>query len=494
MTIDVVVARQESGFRFGVVPAWAWFGLWVYAIVLINGAILLNDSDTYWHIRIGKWILEHQSLPRVDLYSFTRAGEPWISSSWLAQVLYATSFELAGWSGPVVLAAASIAITFGLLTFLLSRRLPSTVAIVVAFVALLLSAFHLLARPHVLAWPVMLAWGWGLMVASERREAPSFWLLPLIALWANLHGGFVFGLVLAAGFALDGLFNADAASRKSLFLRWAVFGIGALAACCVTPYGFESVLAARKILDLGDLLRLISEWMPVNFGTVTLFEVVLLLLLAGALYGGVKLSPPRILLLLGLLHMALSHVRNIEIFALLAPVVLLAPVTSQFGWGRGRVAQPSFSAASTAMLAFVVAGSTWAYAAHANFSPTVTQSPAAAVDALKSYHPRHVLNDLQFGGYLISREVPVFVDGRAELYGEKFEMNYFHALQLKDISLLFEILKRYDIDAVILTPTTPAVALLDRLSGWQRVYADENAVVHLRIGDGSAVAVDQSSK
>ena len=73
-------------------------------------------------------------------------------------------------------------------------------------------------------------------------------------------------------------------------------------------------------------------------------------------------------------------------------------------------------------------------------------------------------------------------------------MNYFHALQLKDISLLFEILKRYDIDAVILTPTTPAVALLDRLSGWQRVYADENAVVHLRIGDGSAVAVDQSSK
>ena len=61
-----------------------------------------------------------------------------------------------------------------------------------AFAALVLSAGHFLARPHVLALPVMLAWVGGLLSASERREAPSFWLLPLLALWANLHGGFVF--------------------------------------------------------------------------------------------------------------------------------------------------------------------------------------------------------------------------------------------------------------------------------------------------------------
>ena len=56
----------------------------------------------------------------------------------------------------------------------------------------------------------------------------------------------------------------------------------------------------------------------------------ILCLIAGALYGGVKLSPPRIALVLGLLHMALAHVRNIEIFALLLPIVVLAPVASQF--------------------------------------------------------------------------------------------------------------------------------------------------------------------
>ena len=83
-------------------------------LLLIGGRALLNNSDTYWQIAVGQWILDHHALPRVDIYSFTKAGEPWMSSSWLAQVLYATSYNLAGWAGPVVLAAGCIAVTFAL--------------------------------------------------------------------------------------------------------------------------------------------------------------------------------------------------------------------------------------------------------------------------------------------------------------------------------------------------------------------------------------------
>ena len=212
----VAIAGRDRVLRFGAVPAWVWFGLCVYAIVLIHGTALLNDSDTYWHIDIGRWVLDHLALPRVDTYSFTRAGEPWISTSWLAQVLFAASFELAGWAGLIVVSAASIAATFALLAYVLSRRIPSISAIAVAFAALMISAGHILARPYVLAWPLMLAWALGLASASERREAPSFWLLPLIALWANLHGGFVFGLVLVGAFALDAMWNADPPQRAPL--------------------------------------------------------------------------------------------------------------------------------------------------------------------------------------------------------------------------------------------------------------------------------------
>ena len=77
---------------------------------------------------------------------------------------------LAGWTGPVVLAASTIAATFALLTYILGRRIPSTYAILIALAAMVLSGVHFYARPHVLALPVMVAWANGLMEASERRK------------------------------------------------------------------------------------------------------------------------------------------------------------------------------------------------------------------------------------------------------------------------------------------------------------------------------------
>ena len=149
-------------------------------------------------------------------------------------MLFAGSYRIAGWSGPIVLASTCIAATFALLAWILGRRIPQTYAIAITLASLVLSHGHFLARPHVLVLPVMLAWAYGLMSASERREPPSFWLLPLMSLWANLHGGFVFGLALVGAFAIDALWNADAAQQRPLALRWALFGFGALIACCAT--------------------------------------------------------------------------------------------------------------------------------------------------------------------------------------------------------------------------------------------------------------------
>jgi hypothetical protein len=474
------IQRHNNALSIADVPAWLWFGIGVYALVAIGGRTLLIDSDTYWQIAVGQWILDHHTLPRVDIYSFTKAGEPWTSSSWLAQVLYAASYNLVGWTGPVVLAAGSIAATFALLIHILGRRMPAVYAIAVAMAVLALSMGHFLARPHVLVLPIMLAWANGLMSASERGHAPSPWLLPLIALWANLHGGFVFGLVLVGAFALDALWNADHAQRKSVVLRWAAFGIGALVACCATPYGWGSIFAARKILDLGELLHLIYEWMPANFSKFGAFEMAILALIAGTLYSGVKLTPPRIALVLGLLHMALSHVRNLEIFALLLPIVVLAPVASHFALRPAWAARAAVPMPVIAAVMVLLGGWTWLLAANTTFAPPENQTPAAALDALKAHNPKRVLNDLPFGGYLIWRQIPVFVDGRAELYGEAFDMAYYRAMQLKDVNQFLDILKKWDIDAVLLMPHTPAASLLDHIGGWRRVYADQNAVLHVR--------------
>jgi hypothetical protein len=478
MTMSVATQTEEVRSLRGLLPLWV--GLGIYALFLLAGNRLLIDPDTMWQITVGQWILDHHAVPQTDVYSFTMRGQPWISTQWLAQVLYAKTYAVASWSGPVVLAAAAIAATFALLTKFLSRHLSESTTLVFVAAALALSVPHLLARPHVLAMPVMVAWVGGLIAAADRRDAPSFWLLPLMALWANLHGGFVFGLVLIGPVALDAVLGADVSFRKSLVLRWGGFGVAALLASWCTPYGWNALLASGKILGLGDALPLIMEWRPANFGSIGAFELCLLLGIGLALFRGVKLPPLRIVLLLGLLHMALSQERSAEMLALLAPLVLAAPLARQIGGAD----ESNQTAASRGVLfagvaALLVAG-TLAYTSVHRFEPHTRGSPVAAVIELKKLNFTRVFNDYDFGGYLIANGVAPFIDGRTELYGEKFFVDHNAASGLMEPENLFRLLDQYNIEATLMRTQTSASKLLDHIDGWQKVYSDDIATIHVR--------------
>ena len=81
---------------------------------------------------------------------------------------------------------------------------------------------------------------------------------------------------------------------------------------------------------------------------------------------------------------------------------------------------------------------------------------------------------------MISRDIKAFIDGRAELYGEKFVMDYFDAVEGKNVETLLRLLETYRIDATLLNPTVPAAKMLDHVAGWKRLYADKLAVIHVR--------------
>ena len=477
MTIALTHAAAAARPRRGLLPLWV--GLGVYALALLAGNQLLNDPDTYWQISVGRWILDHHAVPTVDLYSFTMHGQPWISTQWLSQVLLAGSFGAFGWAGPVVLTATAVAATFGLLTRFLHQRLAESPTLIFVMVALALMLDHLLARPHVLAMPVMVAFVGGLVAAMDRRGAPSFALLPLLTLWANLHGGFVLGLALIAPIGIDAIFHAEARLQKALLLRWGLFGLAACAACCLTPYGWESLLAARRILNLGAALALIGEWRAANFGHPGPLELTVLAGFALALWRGVTLPPMRIVLVLGFVFMALGHVRNAEVLALLAPLLLAKPLGERLG--RAPAAEPA--APRRLLLAGVVIGlltSTFVMASLQKYKPHDRSSPAAAVTELKKLDLARVLNDYDFGGYLIWRGVPTFIDGRTELFGEKRMVEHNSASGLSEPDNLFRLLDDHDIEATLLRTQSAATKLLDHLDGWQKVYADDIATIHLR--------------
>lgn len=475
-------------------------GAGAYLFFLLIGDTLLQDSDSFWQIKIGQWILDHHALPYTDFYSFSKAGEPWISTSWLSQVLFATSYAQWGWAGPVILTTLAIAASAAIFVHLLDAHLEAARSVLFAMLALLLSLHHLLARPHILALPVMVAWVGLLLTAAERRHPPSWLLLPLMALWANLHGGFVLGLALIGPIALEAVWNVETERGVAVFVRWVLFGIAALVASCCTPYGWKTLLGATNILNLGELLSVISEWMPANFASFTAFEGALLGLIAIAFYRGLVLSPPRILLVLVLTWMALTHVRSMEAFAFLVPLVLARPLGESSPRfepdARGGETWPARYVTALGALMIVAAAwtSTSIYMAHHRFTFTMTQTPVAAVDLLEQRKAQRIFNAYQFGGYLISRDIPVFVDGRAELYGEKFVMDFFKAVEAKKLDNLTRLLEEYRIDATLMVADAPAAQVLDHIKGWKRLYADDVAVIHVRDEQKTADAAAPSAR
>src|SRR3982074_1907344 len=141
MTLSVAETREDTRPMRRLLPLWG--GVGIYALFLLAGNRLLIDPDTMWQITVGQWILDHGAVPQTDGYSFTMRGQPWISTQWLAQVLYAKAYAIAGWSGPVVLAATAIAAAFALLAKFLNRHLSDSTTLVFVAGALALTGPHL---------------------------------------------------------------------------------------------------------------------------------------------------------------------------------------------------------------------------------------------------------------------------------------------------------------------------------------------------------------
>jgi hypothetical protein len=175
-----------------------------------------------------------------------------------------------------------------------------------------------------------------------------------------------------------------------------------------------------------------------------------------------------------LIAMAMSHARNAELLAVLAPL-LLAPSLPVPLRPLGRRGILSNVAALAVLLAATAVALLRGYA-HQN---TAIAPAAAFAAARQAGLAGPVFNDYDFGGYLIFEGVPVFVDGRIDLYGDDFMRDYAAAVDASD-GALPRLLERYQIAWTLLKPGEPAVDALDHDPGWERVYADASAVVHHR--------------
>lgn len=446
-------------------------GVLLLPVALGSSQTIFNDGDVSWHIASGRWILQHGMLPATDPFSFTWAGKPWVPMEWLADVIHASAYDLAGYSGVAALVTAAMIALNGIVFFNARRwgRFPLLALVAMDLVLIPM----MLARPHVLVWPIIALWTWLLTRAHEQDRAPPLWTALLMTLWGNLHASFVIGLLIAGVFGLEAL--AASPDRLRALRQWLIFGAACLVAVCINANGLHGVLYPLGFTNL-KMLPMIDEWKPSNPKVTPFFFGVLALTIALIAWKRPRLHPVRWFLLGALLLAAFLQARHQAVFAIVAAMVLpegLAKGVEEPAPDDRRLAVTVAAAGALVLLTVRMI---------MPLSPPDSETNpwkliAAVPPELRS---KPVLNNYTMGGPLILSGIRPYVDGRGDMYGDDFVLGY-GRISDGDARAFASAVKRWDIRWAIAPHGSKAfINMLNKTPGWRRIRQDKVGVIYER--------------
>jgi hypothetical protein len=471
----------------------------------------VTGADTWWSMVAGRWVVQHDGVPSVDTLSYTFAGTPWFNQEWLTQVIFYLTYEWLGGTALALLKIGVVIATFVLAAWVAARRSGSlALAVAATCAAAYVCRTNLDIRAQLFTFLfalVVLA-----VLDAYRRGAPAavLALLPVtIALWVNLHYGFIYGVGTCLLYAGVETAKTLLGLRESLPRRRLVPLLGAaalaLAASLANPQGLHALTFPFVIVGSEGAWRdEIVEWMPpVLFGSEAFSPFWFgpwLVVQAAALAAALALAPRRVdpadaLHVAVTVTMALTSRRFIPL-ATLVSVPFLARNLALVGERLALPLSARVQSATTAALAVLATGLlAWRAVPEArrDFAPGLFAGmtrefffPAGAVEFLRLNDrlPARLYHLYTWAGYLLYFDPArkVFIDGRAHAV---YPIEFWHESYRVEMGQpgWEAVLDRYQVNVVLWASGFAGgghVVLRDHLMrspSWVRVYDDGHSVV-----------------
>jgi hypothetical protein len=489
-----------------------FLGVWL--VLLVTGRVrFFRDPGSLWHIVVGRQILSTGRLPRADCFSFTCPGQPWIANFWLTECGLARLDRLGGLDSVLLATATVLACLYTWVFGRLTRAgMHPLLAVLVTVLALAASSYHFHPRPHLLSI-LFLALVFARLCDFEagRTSLQSLlWLLPLFAVWTNVHGGVLGGLG-TLGLTVCGWVVLAPAGRQSPVPRpRRVVTLAALVVACaltvlLNPYGLDLPRSWFTVLGSPVVTRYIDEHAPLLRSGSSGVMVGVFGLVYGAALVGVYPGRPRVTWLVPLVWFALAwtRIRHGPLFATTA-VITLADMLPEIRWVRwlGRRGlktfrlRPAAALTGKAMLlpvllvftalvlqgtgcAVPVLGQGWARV-------KAEESPLELLADLRQHQGERpggtpIFNDMQFAGFLIyyTPGYRVFIDDRCELYGDRRLLDYAAAM-LTTPALVERWAEEYGFELAIVRPGTALGRYLQESPRWAPVRVSAGAGLYRR--------------
>lgn len=460
----------------------------LFISIFVMAAQAITDPDFFWHLRTGQLIWERRSIPREDPFSYTAKGQAWVAHEWLTETIFFALYSLIGQRGLILAFAFLITCTF-ILVYLQCEGRP-WLATFITLLAALTSAISWGVRPQMVS--LFLS---ALFLYILARKESHLWLLPpLVALWVNLHGGYLLGLALLLLHIVGegvSLLSAPQEGRHRLKKLSSVFLLSG-AFTLLNPHGWRILSYPFTTLRSQAMQAYIIEWFSPDFHQAQFQPLALLILVTWLALSLSRspLHPKDMLLLLVFGYAALRSARNVPLFAVVAAPILSSHLTSfwEGSWLQKRLSQRDQSrpnlrlcALNWLLLLIILSASSLKVALSLKENESLQRQtfPVAAVDYLEKEGQRgNIYNLYRWGGYLIWRLYPegqVFIDGRADVYGDQFIEEYLEVYRVR--RGWRDILEKHGVKLVLIDRDSALATLLHEDGDWRKVYEDEVAMI-----------------
>jgi hypothetical protein len=476
----------------------------IFFIVLFLGLFLMTlrpiaDPDFWWHLRTGQLIVQMHSIPHTDPFSFTKVGGAWITHEWLSEVLIYCLFKLGGYGLLIFIFSCIITGSF-LISYL--RSPVGTRPYVTGFVVILgaiSTAPTWGVRPQMIS--LLLTSVFLYLLDKYRRNGKYESLLPLpliTLLWVNLHAGYLIGLALIGIYISGGLIEILVAefhkgevtnhvpTLRSILIQCGFLGV-CLLATLVNPNGIKIIIYPFQTLVSPSMQQFIQEWFSPDFHQMMWqpFAWLILALIGTGMLSKKSISPTIILLTLIFGYAALRSMRNIPIFA----IIVIPTLSEQIGSLAKIPIDKHTSSRLFRWLAPIlivgvlfVIGLRFVRVIQDQSRTEAENFPKAAVDWLLENKPHgNLFNSYGWGGYLIWRLYPeyqVYIDGRADVYGDKFIFDYmtiYHSEPGWESKLNDQAVR-----IVLIESSAPLATMLRQSPRWQIAYKDRTSIIFIR--------------
>jgi hypothetical protein len=320
----------------------------VAPLTAIHGTVKLtqSDGDLSAHIRMGNTILSTGHIPTHSLASYTAAADPMVGHGWLSEIIFATLFRLGGLPLLSVVSGIIIGLTHGMIAiFLRKRGADPRWAFLSALISLSLASTHWLTRPHMFS---IVGATLTLFLLESNPRYRQLLFIPVYAVWANLHGGWLYGLMMIGAFIAGELAEAilSAEERQDWLGRarrdTTAFLI-ASAATLANPFGIALHKEVFSAVTSSTLANNMAEFLAPNFQDAGQWPFLMALLLTVVLFSYTTRRPPLpwLILIVMSLFFALRSFRNIALFGVTAwPLIALHAARA---WPKSKRPFPLFT-------------------------------------------------------------------------------------------------------------------------------------------------------